>query len=75
MRRPDTTTVINMRVVVVVTTRTRRQRRRFRVKLFTLMLRVAVCATNPSRNVWLDHRRLKRLRVVTTSTTLVHVAL
>ena len=74
MRRADLAAVVKLLIGVCVTLRTRSQRARSRTKVRALMLGVTIHTTNSPGCVWLDHRRHKRLRVMTRRASLLHIA-
>ncbi len=74
MRRTNTPPVVNIPIAIIVTTCTRRKRRVAGIKLLALMFRMTTGTTNPRCNMRLDHRRLKRRRLMTPGTPLTHSA-
>ena len=74
MRRPNLLTAINLPIRIVVALRTGRERASLRTKFHAPMLRMTINASNPRRFVRLDNGRGERLRVMTRSTALFHVA-
>ena len=74
VRRPNLSTVINFLIAIIVTLRTRCQRAGNRAEAHALMFSMTINATNGSCFMWFDHRRRERLRTMTRSTSLLHVA-
>ncbi len=66
--------VVKLLITVVVTRGTWGKRSSLRAKLRALVLCVTINTTNPRGLVWLDHRRHKCIRVVTSSASLLDVA-